>query len=301
MHRRSRRIAIATCDRYPELVPDDRLAFPFLHAAGLAPEGAIWSDPAVRWREYEAVVLRTTWDYYQRIDEFRSWLARLERDGVRVLNPLAVVRANLDKVYLRDLEARGVATVPTFWMDRGDQRTAAEILSTAPWDDAAEVVVKPSVSAGAYRTKRTTLGALRRDDAFVAELLQDAHGLVQPFLPEFVEPGELSLLYFGDEFSHAVVKRPKAGDFRVQWTHGGSHRRTAVTPAVRGEAERVRAILDETVGAGRLYTRIDGVVSQGRFLLVEVELVEPYLFLGEDPDAPERFALALVRALGPVD
>lgn len=262
------------------------MLLPALAAAGIEATPRLWNDKSVRWQEFDAVVLRSTWDYYLKPDAFKAWLRALAEAGVRVQNPVDVVLANMDKVYLRDLARRGVRIVPTEWLAPMDGISAADWVRSLPWSD---VVVKPTVSAGAHRTHKTTREALLRDPAPLVEILRDASVMAQPFLQEIVRDGEWSFLYFGAEYSHAVLKKPKAGDFRVQWTHGGSHAATQPTPELRRDVDGIFKLLP----GSRLYTRIDGVVLSGRFHVVEVELIEPYLFLAEDSASPARFAKAL--------
>lgn len=282
-------IAIATCREYPDLVEDDLPIVTALAAAGVAAEPAVWDDE-VDWDRFDAVLLRSVWDYFLHPAAFRAWLDDLDRSGIPSLNPTSLVRWNMDKRYLRDLSARGVGTVETLWIEPGNGTTAAsaaaKILETG-WP---EVVVKPAVSAGAWRTMRLRREEIATHLAGLEEILESGGILAQPFLPEILSDGEWSLLFFGGQFSHAVVKRPKAGDFRVQWTQGGSH--AAATPSPRLVSE-ARAALLAAPDAG-LYARVDGVVREGRLLLMELEQIEPYLFLSEDAGACGRFVRALL-------
>jgi hypothetical protein len=196
-----RRIALVTHAGLPELTADDRLLLPELKARGGAGQAVVWSDPSVKWEEFDAIVLRSCWDYHLRCDEVLHWLDRLRRS---VWNPPALVHWNADKRYLRALQRRGVPLVPTLWIEPG-QRVEA------PWERA---VVKPVVSASAYRTRLVSAGG--------ETTLADVPLMLQPFLKQVVEEGEWSLLFFGGAFSHAVIKRPRGGDFRVQNEYGGS-------------------------------------------------------------------------------
>ncbi len=284
------KVVFATASEYPDLHPDDRLAARALAERGISVVPKLWTDPQVAWRTYDAVVIRSCWDYFGRADEFQAWLRRLPESGAFVLNPPAIVLANMDKRYLKDLEARGAPTVPTVWVEPAEARSIPEILARLPWED---LVVKPAVSAGAFRTVRTSRRNLIVNDAPLKEILSGSTALVQPFLPEIEAKGEWSFVYFGVEFSHAVVKTPRPGDFRVQWRHGGTHVKAEPDAGLRAEADRVVRLLPP----GRLFTRVDGVVSGGRFLLVEVEMIEPYLFFQEDPASAGRFADALEHRL----
>ncbi|HUF26632.1 MAG TPA: hypothetical protein VMM18_06595 [Gemmatimonadaceae bacterium] len=287
-----RRIAFATYEREPYLTPDDRLAAPALAALGVEVVPAIWTDGAVDWGVFDAVVLRSTWDYHRRITEYRRWLDLLERSAVPVWNPLALVRWNSDKRYLRDLAARGVDTVPTVWLERGSP-SIGEVLDEQGWREA---VVKPVVAATAYRTIRVSGSTATADESAVRVLLEHGNGeaLLQPFLPEIETEGEWSLVFFAGAFSHAALKRPAPGDFRVQTEFGGDAIPAEPPAGVMAAAERALA----DVATPWLYARVDGVrVADGRFLLMELELLEPSLFLGLHDQAPARFAAAIRRLL----
>lgn len=282
------RIALATCAEYPRLCDDDRALLPALADVGLAAEIRDWRATR-EWGAFDAVLLRSTWDYFERPAEFLAWLGSLERAGVRCFNEPALVRWNADKRYLRELASKGVATVETLWFEAGAGVSAASVaarVAAQGWDD---VVVKPAVSAGAWRTHRLRRADLSGAGAILDEVLAAGALLVQPFLPEVVVDGEHSLLFFDGEFSHAALKRAKAGDYRVQWTHGGTQvAETVPTDLVR----QARAVLDAAPSPG-LYARVDGIVRDGRFVLMELEQIEPYLFFGQAPDACGRLARAL--------
>jgi glutathione synthase/RimK-type ligase-like ATP-grasp enzyme len=284
-------LAIATCREFPVLLDDDQPIVAGLAAHGVVAETVLWDEPR-DWTRYAGVLLRSVWDYYQRPTEFLAWLAQLEARGVRLWNPIPLVRWNADKRYLRDLEARGVRVPPTCWVEPGTSvEQALSAIRATGWDD---LVVKPSVSGGAWRTLRLRRAELDGARAHLAEVLRDSALLAQPFLPEIVRDGELSLLFFGGRFSHAVRKRPKAGDYRVQWSHGGTQAALTPPPALIAEA---RAVFAAAPSPG-LYARVDGILRDGHLLLMELEQLEPYLFLAEVPGSAERFVGALLEQLG---
>lgn len=284
------RIAFATYERAPDLTDDDRLAAEALARAGAVVEPAIWSDPDVAWAGFDLVVLRSCWDYHRREDDFRRWLGELEAGGAAPWNPAPLVRWNLDKRYLDELGGAGVPVVPTERVARGGRLELAALLARRGWD---EVVVKPAVSASAWGTWRASRGSAREADERAAELLRETSLLVQPFVPEVATEGEWSLLFFGGRFSHAVLKRPKPGDFRVQADHGGSAEAASPPPRLVAAAERALS----RVRWPWLYARVDGVESGGRFLLMELEMIEPALFLAHAPHAAEAFAEAILALL----
>lgn len=282
------RIAFVTHAGRPDLAEDDRLAAAELARQGAAVEAAAWDDPRVDWSGFDRIVLRSCWDYHRRLPEFLGWLGGLERAGAPVWNPPAVVRGNADKGYLVNLAAAGVPVVPTVRVERGAEADLASLLDERGWTDA---VVKPAVSASAFLTRR-----VRREEAAAAQadfdhLLTLSAALVQPFLPEIQSGGEWSLLFFTGEYSHALLKRPRAGDFRVQSELGGSALAQEPPPEL---VARARAVLDHIPGPW-LYARVDGIEAGGTFLLMELELIEPSLFLDRDPEAPARFAAAVLR------
>ncbi len=285
------RVGIATSVDHPQLIDDDRLFLPYLAARGIATEPAIWNDPAVDWRRFDAVVIRSTWDYYERIAEFRLWLDGLIAAGVTVWNPVPTVLRNADKTYLRELEKMGVLTLPTVWIAPGEAETIASVLKAVPWQD---LVAKPSISAGAYRTVRCSKRELEANPGLIATIIADSHAMIQPFMQEIVDEGEWSFLFFGEELSHAVVKKPKPGDFRVQYTHGGKHVKAEPPEALAAAVAKVFALIPEPP---RLFTRVDGIWTKGRFLCIEIEMIEPVLFLAEDKESPVRFAKALADLL----
>jgi glutathione synthase/RimK-type ligase-like ATP-grasp enzyme len=284
-------VALATSAAYADLAPDDRLLLAPLAERGVRAEPAVWDDPAVRWTDYDAVVVRSCWDYHRRFAEFAAWVDRLTNEGVPLWNPPAALRWNARKTYLRDLAAAGVPTVPTRWADAATRASLAELLDAEGWADA---VVKPVVSASAFGTWRVSAReAPDREDEFRAAL---AHGevMVQRFVERVATHGEWSLVFFDGAFSHAALKRPRAGDFRVQQELGGSAVAADPTTAVVVQA----ALIVGHFAAGSLYARVDGVVDDDTLCVMELELVEPSLFLGLDPGAPARFARAIARRTG---
>ena len=286
------RIAFVTHAGLPGLSADDRLAVTELTRLGAEIEAAVWDDPAVRWTSYDRVVIRSCWDYHLRPGAFLDWLARLEGDGVSLWNPAPVVRANVDKGYLVDLAAAGIPVVPTVRLKRGKRADLAGLLAERGWDEA---VVKPSVSASAFRTRRVRREEAVTVEAELEEMLAESGVLVQRFLSEIQTRGEWSFIFLGGEYSHAVLKRPKAGDFRVQEELGGSSVLELPEPALVEQARVVAA----TIPRPWLYARVDGVEIEGVFTLMELELIEPLLFLGWDPQAPARFAEAILEARDP--
>ncbi|HZX69687.1 MAG TPA: gamma-glutamylcyclotransferase [Rhodanobacter sp.] len=287
----TRRLAFATSAELPSIQRDDARLASTLEQLGITPVFCIWNDPTVDWSAFDAVLIRTIWDYYKHHHAFLAWLDQLDRRGVPTVNDSRVLRWNSDKRYLLELARLDVAIIPTRVVGAHELIGALAAMSAQP------VVIKPTISGGAWHTLRG-----HTDDAAflqaVTRLPIDLDYLIQPFVPEVVSAGEWSLLYFEGEFSHAVIKRPASGDYRVQSEHGGSVAPAEPDTTTLAAAERALAAL-ATMGYGDLaYARIDGVVCDGRFLIMELELLEPSLFLAGQPQAAERFARQLSARLG---
>ena len=286
-----RRVALATYESAPDLAPDDRPLVPALADLGIRGEPAVWSDASRDWESYDAVVIRSCWDYHLRVAEFFAWLDRLESGGVRVWNPPALVRWNADKRYLLDLARRGVPTIPTMIALRGRPRDVEAIVHAEGWR---RVVVKPAISASGYETHSLTSpfdAAARETIERVSRL---SHVLVQPFVEEIPRDGELSFTFIDGRFTHATLKRARSGEFRVQTEHGGSVENTVVEANLVEQASRVLGAVDDVP----LYARVDGVVRDGDLLLMELELIEPNVFLAARAGTADELAAAIRARLG---
>ncbi len=267
---------------------DDQLAAQALRAAGMEVTPVRWDDTNVDWAQFTAVVIRSTWDYFHRAGEFSAWFDRLESAGANVWNPLDIVRWNMDKTYLRDLQNDGVRMIPSVWLPQGATVDLADLLHQKGWQQA---VIKPVISAAAYDTYTVDASNIGEVQSKLTALLRSGGVLAQEFMAEVQAEGEWSLLFFNKQYSHATLKRPKPGDFRVQMTHGGSTEAGTPPQSLIAQAQ---AIVDAIEG-DLLYARVDGVVRGGEFYLLELELIEPLLFFAYHPDAPSRFASTLAE------
>jgi glutathione synthase/RimK-type ligase-like ATP-grasp enzyme len=283
------RVALATSSKYPALTDDDRLLLTPLAQRNIQADPAIWNDPSRNWSSYDAVVVRSCWDYHLQPEKFLRWIANLEALNVPPFNSAGVIRWNANKTYLRDLEAKGIAVVPTLWPEHGERVSLDDALREMAWPMA---VVKPRISATAYRTQLVRPQDVISAQALFDDLCRGPGVMVQKFMDGVAYEGEWSLMFFGGAFSHAVIKRPKPGDFRVQNDFGGTAQPADPPPHVLAAATQVVESVDAT-----LYARVDGVIDEGRFRLMELELIEPALFLSEHHAAPARFAEAISQVL----
>lgn len=270
-----------------DFVSDDDLAAKLLRERGWRVDVLPW-DQAHDWSRYDLVIIRTTWDYFDQPARFLEKLAEIERSGTRLLNPLALVRWNLDKRYLGDLESRNVPIVPTTFAERltGREELVAHFLTF----DTEEIIVKPLISASAFDTYHISRAGFESFLPGLEAVFGSRPYMAQPFMPFVKSEGEFSLIYLNGQFSHAILKTPTNGDFRVQEEYGGLI--TAVTPeeALLETGQRALDALDDVP----LYARVDLVRHQeDDFRIMEFELIEPSLYLRMDPAAPERFVDAL--------
>lgn len=266
---------------------DDRLVFEPLKKLGWDACEISWHNPDVAWDRFDLVVIRSTWDYQYLFDDYLACLKKIEQSKTRLANSYETVCWNVDKTYLNDLARQGVETVPTIWKESVDNAAMLDAFETF---NSERIIVKPTVSASAHDTF-----LVEKDDFdLMAKIEATAEGrsfMIQPFIASVIEEGEYSLMLLGGEYSHAVIKRPKSGDFRVQEQHGGSNE------VVRPEellVEKAQQAVD-SVPEAPLYARADFVRQGSRFLLMELELIEPSLYLDFDLKAPERFAAAIAK------
>ena len=271
-------------------VIDDELAVLPLARRGIKVDTVPWDRPGIDWRQYALVVVRSPWDYPQQPQRFLGVLEEIERIGVRLENGSEIARWNLQKTYLRDLAARGIETVPTFWRDRlgpGELSPLFEELRST------EGVIKPVVGANAQGAWRLDAARVRTLAMEIENFFADRPLMLQPFERGIVEEGEYSMMYLNGVHSHSILKAPKAGDFRVQEEHGSEIRLVEPEPALLAAGNAAIA----AIGQRLLYARVDLVRSDDAFRLMELELIEPSLYLRIDPGAPDRFADAIATLL----
>lgn len=280
-------IALVTCAELPDMEDDERLVVPHLKRLGADVSIVAWDDPAVDWSAFDLTVIRTTWDYIERRDEFVKWAKSVPT----LANPATVVEWNTDKTYLSGLAELDVDVVPTTWFTPDDEISLP---------NTGEYVVKPSISAGSNGTGRYRLGDAGQRALAVRHVRQlherGATVMVQPYLSAVDTVGETAMLYVDGSFSHAIRKGPM-----LEGPHDGEdglYRPERIETRVPTASEHAAAqrALDAITGFGPLlYARVDLIPGvDGVPVLIELELTEPSLFLGHDAHAPGRFAEAIV-------
>lgn len=248
-----------------------------------------WQAPLEQFTRFDLAILGTPWDYTEHKDAFVARLEALEAAGVKVCNSPEVVRWNADKRYLRELEQRGAASIPTLWPDAPDENAVAAAFAHF---DCERVVVKRRVGAGAIGQESFTRG-----DPRLTGWRMDQPALIQPFLPAIQAEGELSFIFVSGRFSHALIKRARSGDYRIQSLYGGTEVTLDPSPSDRTTAESIMAMLPFT--APPLYARIDMVrLDSGELAVIEAELIEPYLYPLQGPGFGRMLAEGVLELAG---
>ena len=264
---------------------DDKLLL-FLKEKGLNIEKVIWNDEQINWENYQLAILKSPWDYFDLYEDFKSWLNLLEGKNIRLLNQIDIVRWNADKHYLKEIELAGLNITPSIFITNSDEINLNAFFDKFNTD---KLIVKPCVSGGAKNTFKVTIDNVEAVNEKLSLLIQNEDFIIQPFLPEILENGEWSFIFFNGIYSHTLVKKAKQGDFRVQPAHGGSvHIQNPDQALIEIAAEYVKLFAKDC-----LYARVDGTFVNNQFLLMELELIEPFLFLNTAPQNYENYYNAL--------
>ncbi len=283
------RIAFLTMDSLENFVSYDALVSDCLESRGVQVDNVSWRSPTVKWDDYDMVIIRSPWDYQQAADEFITVLETIDASSAVLWNPIDVVRWNVRKTYLQELYDRGITIVPTQFVQ---SPTDSQIRGMFEVFETDQIIIKPVVGANANDTFWLRSDSSASDLQQIELLYSGRLALLQPFIPSVIEYGETSLIFFDGEHSHSVLKTPKAGDFRVQEEHGSRIQSIAPDSALIEFSRRALAPIPQRT----LYSRVDLVnLPNGQPAVMELELIEPSLYLCYDADSATRFADAIQR------
>lgn len=272
------------------ILDDDTLVTEALLKRGLTVTRTNWDNPTFDWSKTRYAIFRTTWDYFDRFAEFASWLKKASTQ-TQFINPIQTVWWNIDKHYLRDLSNCGINTPPTIFMETGDQRSLAEIVKQSRWITS---ILKPAVSGSARHTYRLNPTNIEEHEGIFKQLIAEESMLLQEFQQQITTKGEVALMVFGGKFSHAVLKKAKAGDFRVQDDFGGSVHEYTPTEKEIKFAEAAAS----NVSPLPAYARVDVIWDNADNLCIsELELIEPEMWFRKHPPAAEMFAEAVLAEI----
>ena len=259
-------------------------------AKGLKVDITYWDNPSYEWQQTKSVLFRTVWDYFERFDEFWEWLEQV-KTKTRLINSYELIKWNIDKHYLRDLKNNDIQVVPTYFVDKGNNISLKEIAYLKDWK---HIVIKPAISASAFNTYKITNDEIEQKEQLFHELLQTHDMLVQPFFQTISELGEASLMVFGGKFTHAILKKAKTGDFRVQDDFGGTVHDYKPTEEEIKFAEKVF----QSCISMPIYGRVDIVWDSNKHIyLSELEIIEPELWIRNRPESAKKIADAVNKIL----
>ena len=269
------------------ILDEDVLVIQALEERGLSVNRVDWADPNYDWQSVKFALFRTTWDYFDRIDEFMTWL-NATKDKVKFINPIELILWNLDKHYLQDLAEKGVNITDTIFIEPGDKTALSKVFHAAQFTDA---ILKPAISGSARHTYKLSENNLADHEAIFQELIAQESMLLQPFQYSVLEKGEVALMFFGGKYSHAVLKVAKPSEFRVQSEFGGTIHNYSPSANEIKLAEKALQVCDPTP----IYARIDIIDdNNGKPAVSELEIIEPELWFRLHPPSATTMAEAII-------
>ena len=283
------KIAILTCEKLPDLNPEDQNIITELAKHNIEAKAIIWDDKTVNWTDFDYLIFRNTWDYFEKETEFKIWLDQIEKLGIKTLNPIAIIQQNIHKFYLRDLQKLGVTILPTVFIDKTNHLNLTELIPSH-WKKA---VIKPAFSAGSYLTEVFDVSEIQAITEKYKSIATEKELLLQEFMPEIQTIGETSFIFFNKKFSHAVNKKPVDGDFRVQSLFGGQYTLVQPTTTLIEKAQKIVNTFPDDL----LYARVDGIIINSELHLMEIECIEPDLYFNLSENALQRFVNAIMELI----
>ncbi|MCF6132387.1 ATP-grasp domain-containing protein [Flavobacterium wongokense] len=283
------KIALLTCEALPGLYQTDQLLIPELAEHNIDARAAIWDDKTIDWNEFDYLVFRNTWDYFEKEVRFNAWLDYIQQSGIKTLNAIEIIQRNKHKFYLRDLEQQGIKILPTVFIDKTPELDLAQLIPNH-WEKA---VIKPAYSGGSYLTEVFEINQQQQINLQYRHIAAQKELLLQEFRPEIVSEGETSFIFFNKRFSHCVNKKPAQGDFRVQIQFGGNYTPIQPSQDLINQAQKVVDTFKEKL----LYARVDGIIMDNQLYLMEIECIEPDLYFSQSADAQSKFVNALLELI----
>jgi glutathione synthase/RimK-type ligase-like ATP-grasp enzyme len=264
------KIGLLTCEKLPDLTPEDQLLIPELSKHNITATPIIWNDKSIEWKKYDYLIFRNTWDYFEKETYFNSWLDHIELLGIKTLNSIDIIKNNKHKFYLRAMEKLGINIIPTLFLDKTNQLNLTQIVPSH-WK---KMVIKPAFSAGSFQTEVFELHDIAKINTQYKTIASEKELLLQKFIPEIQTEGETSFIFFNKKFSHAVNKKPVEGDFRIQSQFGGTYKLINPTQELIHKAQKIVNTFPDNL----LYARVDGIIIENELHLMEVECIEPDLY-----------------------
>jgi glutathione synthase/RimK-type ligase-like ATP-grasp enzyme len=283
------KIGLLTCEKLPELTIADQQLIPELAKHNIIAKAVIWNDKTINWNDFDYLIFRNTWDYFEKETEFNLWLDQIEKLGIKTLNAIEIIKQNKHKFYLREMEKQGITILPTIFIDKKTNLNLKEILPKH-WEKA---VIKPAFSGGAYLTSVFDASVIEETNEEYTKIAQEKELLLQEFMPEIQTLGETSFIFFNKKFSHAINKKPIDGDFRVQSQFGGKYNLIQPSQELIDKAQKVVNTFQDKL----LYARVHGIVIDSELHLMEIECIEPDLYFKLSEGALERFVASIIELI----
>jgi len=261
-----------------------------LESLGLKVGRLAWDDADFDWSTTKFILFRSTWDYFERFTEFSTWLKMVSKE-TRLINSEKIIRWNMDKHYLKELQQKGVPIIPTFYIEKGSKTTLKDIYKEINW---ADTILKPCISGGARHTYKLNEGNLEQHEIVFQKLISAEAMMLQPFQHSIIKKGEVSLIIINGTYTHAVLKVAKKGDFRVQDDWGGTvHIYTPSKEEIEFAENAIKACIEFPI-----YARVDITTdNDGNLAIVELELIEPELWFRNNKNAADLLAISIQNIL----
>jgi len=277
---KGKRVGFVTYLTSSEVTASDTFLVSAIERLGGLVDSAPWDSPQVDWQKYDVLILRSCWNYHTKYFAFLKWLEHIETLGIHVWNPPAILRWNMDKSYLLSLNQKGIQIVPTSIITARRENSIENIFEEM---ESNKLVLKPAIGASAYEVHKINVEDGEKNLTILSSLLLHSDVLIQPFMEEIYD-GEISLIFIGNTFTHAVMKTPKGNEFRVN--HNGTAKLISVDQSIIEQGQHILNTIEKPI----LYARIDGLLVNKKFVLMELELIEPHLFIDLCPETADVFA-----------
>jgi glutathione synthase/RimK-type ligase-like ATP-grasp enzyme len=274
-----------------ELLAEDKLVLEGFHTHGFEAVSVIWNQPNVDWNQFDAALIRSTWDYIDEAPRFLEVLTQIENSSCRLFNPLNAIRWNIDKNYLFDLEKSGAPIIPTYLTSKAKPGKLQDVFRERNWQTA---ILKPTLGTGGANSYKVNSSEIESTLQTIKVTNPGQDYLIQPFIDSVVTEGEWSFIFFNRQLSHVLLKRPAPKEYRVQGIYGGTVEIAEPQSRDLEQAESILAALPFDL----LYARLDLIRVHGVLSVMEVELIEPILSFNLVPEGVERFVNAMKIVLG---
>ncbi|MBI5324173.1 MAG: hypothetical protein HZB41_02650 [Ignavibacteriae bacterium] len=284
------KIGFITSNEQPELLGYDREIIIKLRDREIKAEPVIWDKPNLKWDSFDMLIMRTAWGYHLRHREFKDLLDFIEINKIPIWNPANIMKDNMHKFYLKNLNEAGFNIVPSMFLEPEDLPQISEIVSQTDWK---KIVIKPAISAGAADTFAFSRVEQLLMNGKITDIFKGRQFILQKYIEDIQTEGEWANIFFSNGYHYSILKMPKQGDYRVQNDYGGTYfNRKAPEFVYKSAKEIADYYLNKC-----LYVRVDGVASDGKFYLMEVEMIEPDLYINVVPKAMEPFIESIIQKL----